>query len=92
MSKEPQAKLGPLNSPREEEEEAAAEELGQWVVASASEKETELKRGKMTVVGRLFVLGLALIAAAAVNAQDEESALPLEPAPSSGALSAEFHS
>ena len=90
MSKEPQAKLGPLNSPREEEEEAAAEELGQWVVAS--EKETELKRGKMTVVGRLFVLGLALIAAAAVNAQDEESALPLEPAPSSGALSAEFHS
>ena len=38
------------------------------------------------------MLGLALIAAAAVNAQDEESALPLEPASSSGALRAEFHS
>ena len=80
MCKEPQAKPGPLNSPRRR-------------IGSVGEKETELKRRKMTAAKRLFVLGLALIAAAAaVSAQDEESALPLEPAPSSGALRAEFHS
>ena len=35
----------------------------------------------------MFVLGVALLAAAAVHALDEDAALPLEPAPSSGALS-----
>ena len=46
----------------------------------------------MTAAKRLLVLGLALAAVSAIHAQDEETALPLEPAPSSGAPPAEFHS
>ena len=41
--------------------------------------------------GATLALFLAAFAAAATRAQDEEAALPLEPAPSSGALPSPPH-